>query len=165
MFRSARIRSKIYENKRNYANTDVGKYYTDFDVWESSISNSTFSAHVGKGKYTIVEFWSTWCNSCISEKSYIYNIQKKFNSSEVECMSILIWDNFDNFQNVLENDKIYNWPQLFDKDDYSANLYGIRGIPHIILFDPEGKVVARGLRNIMIEQELNYILNKKDCNN
>ena len=38
------------------------------------------------------------------------------------------------------------WPQMFGAMDESVKLYGITSIPQIILFDPEGKVAARGLR-------------------
>ena len=37
-------------------------------------------------------------------------------------------------------------------------LYGISGIPHIILFAPDGTILARGLRGNQIEMKLAEVL-------
>jgi len=38
------------------------------------------------------------------------------------------------------------WPQIIDANNIPTDLYGIRGIPHIILFGPDGTIIARDLR-------------------
>ncbi len=38
--------------------------------------------------------------------------------------------------------------------------YGINGVPYIILFAPDGTILARGLRGEDIEKKLKEIFNK-----
>ena len=40
-----------------------------------------------------------------------------------------------------------------------SDAYGIEGIPEIILFAPDGKIVARGLRGEEIEKKVAEVLN------
>ena len=39
-----------------------------------------------------------------------------------------------------------------------SDAYGIQGIPEIILFAPDGKIVARGLRGEAVEAEVKKAL-------
>jgi hypothetical protein len=36
------------------------------------------------------------------------------------------------------------WNQINNGHQEPATLYGIQGIPHMVLFDAEGKIIARG---------------------
>ena len=51
-------------------------------------------------------------------------------------------------QEILEKEGI-KYPQIFipknNKDD-AAKLYGVTGIPQIMLFSPNGNIIQRGLR-------------------
>ena len=49
------------------------------------------------------------------------------------------------------------WPQIFNKEE-ATDLYGISGIPQLILFAPDGKIVARDLRGAKIAKTLDEIL-------
>ena len=51
------------------------------------------------------------------------------------------------------------YPQILDSQDGAYNLYGLNGIPHIILFAPDGTILARGLAGENIEQQLKKIFN------
>ena len=43
------------------------------------------------------------------------------------------------------------YPQILNAGNQVAYLYNIKGIPEIMLFDPSGKLIARGLRGPYIE--------------
>ena len=49
------------------------------------------------------------------------------------------------------------WPQILNKNE-PTELYGISGIPQVMLFDPTGKIVQRDLRGEAIDQLLDSIL-------
>ena len=45
-----------------------------------------------------------------------------------------------------------NYPQIMaEQSGVGADAYGVMGIPHIILFGPDGTILARDLRGEMIE--------------
>lgn len=49
------------------------------------------------------------------------------------------------------------YPQILDSQDAAYDLYGLNGIPHVILFAPDGTILARGLRGEELEQQLKKI--------
>lgn len=49
------------------------------------------------------------------------------------------------------------YPQMFNVKQTELDLYGIDGIPHIILFGPDGTILARDLRGDAIEKKLSEI--------
>jgi hypothetical protein len=54
----------------------------------------------------------------------------------------------ESFKNALKEEGI-TYPQIFiprDNKDNATELYGIKGIPQIILFAPDGTIVKRNLR-------------------
>ena len=46
------------------------------------------------------------------------------------------------------------YPQIINSQAIASELYGINSIPELILFAPDGTIVARGLRGEEIEQKL-----------
>ena len=46
------------------------------------------------------------------------------------------------------------YPQILNSQNIATDLYGIIGIPHIILFVPDGTILARGLRGEEIQKKL-----------
>ena len=54
------------------------------------------------------------------------------------------------------------WPQMFDAEKKAMDLYGIDGIPHIILFGPDGRIVERGLRGDVMVTKVTEIMNKQN---
>lgn len=56
-----------------------------------------------------------------------------------------MWDEVERTIKAIEEDKI-TWPQILDAGEIPTKLYGINGIPHIILIGPDGVIVERNLR-------------------
>ena len=46
------------------------------------------------------------------------------------------------------------YPQILNAQAIASELYGIDAIPEIILFDPNGTILVRGLRGNEIEKKL-----------
>ncbi|MDO5570423.1 MAG: TlpA disulfide reductase family protein [Bacteroidales bacterium] len=146
--------AKIAEVNKNLNNTSVGKKFVDFDVIEYDGSNSTFGNFVGNGKYTLVEFWASWCKTCEYERPILKHLYSKYKDKNIEFLGVVVWEEEYNFPKICQEITNYEWPQLLDPTDVSIKKYGILGIPHFILFDPDGIVVARGFRSHKIEKEL-----------
>ena len=53
------------------------------------------------------------------------------------------------------------YPQILDSQDGAYDLYGLNGIPHIILFAPDGIILARGLQGEEIVEKLKEIFKDK----
>jgi thiol-disulfide isomerase/thioredoxin len=120
--------------------TAEGKMFTDFTV-EST--GEKLSDYVGKGNYVLVDFWASWCGPCKREIPNLVKILKKHQDKGLTVLGVAVWDKVEDTKQAIETFKI-EWPVMLDAQTGPTDLYGISGIPHIILFAPDGTIVSRG---------------------
>lgn len=127
--------------------TSAGCAMKDFTVIDGSLDGTSVSLshYVGRGKYTLVDFWASWCGPCRREVPNIKAIYDEFHGDDFDVLSVAVWDDVAKTREAIEKMGM-NWNHIVGASREVTDLYGIDGIPHIILFDPDGVVVARGLR-------------------
>lgn len=133
--------------------TAEGKMFLDFTVADSNGKEDKLSNYVGKGKYVLVDFWASWCGPCKAEIPNLKNIYDKYKGDNFDVLSVAVWDKP---EASLASIKEFGmtWSQIINADKEPATLYGIKGIPHIILFGPDGTILKRDLRGAAIEEEI-----------
>lgn len=130
------------------AATEAGKMFVDFSGFTVDGKPSRLSDYVGKGKYVLVDFWASWCGPCKGEIPNLIELQNKFGGEKFTVLGVNVWDEEDKFKASLTEEGI-TYPQIYiprDNKDNATDLYGIRGIPQIILFGPDGTIIKRDLR-------------------
>ena len=135
----------IMKAKAAYDNTQAGKMYIDFDAVNPDGSAAKLSDYVGKGNYVLVDFWASWCGPCVREMPNIKDVYTNYKDKGLVVLGVNVWDKKDKLKSSIENMGMdWNHIAIFEGTK-AADAYGIDGIPHIILFAPDGKIVARGL--------------------
>ena len=122
--------------------------FVDFTGLTVDGQPSKLSDYVGKGKYVLVDFWASWCGPCKGEIPNLIELQEKFGGDKFTVLGVNVWDEEDKFKAALTAEGI-TYPQIYiprDNKDNATELYGIKGIPQIILFAPDGTIVQRDLR-------------------
>ena len=54
-----------------------------------------------------------------------------------------VWDKPEDTARALAEENL-PWPQIVNAQRIPTDIYGIQGIPHLILFGPDGHIVKRG---------------------
>ena len=132
--------------------TAAGKMFTDFEVTYNG-ETQKLSDYVGKGHYTLVDFWASWCGPCMRKMPHIKEIYSQYASKGLEVLGVAVWDEPDNSLAKVEQLQL-PWKQIINAQAIPTDLYGILGIPCIILFAPDGTIVGRDFE----DEELNAIL-------
>lgn len=137
---SARVQ-KLRESLLAKKATSEGARFKDFEISYNG-KTSRLSDYVGKGKYTLVDFWASWCGPCIREISTIKNLYSEFHDKGLDVLGVAVWDEPAATEAAIAKHQI-PWPVIINGQNIPTDIYGISGIPCIILFDPEGKIVSR----------------------
>ena len=106
----------------------------------------------------LVDFWASWCGPCIKEIPTLQAIYKKY-GKKVTILSVAVWDKRDA---TLKAIKEHNtpWSQIVDAQSIPTALYGITGIPHIMLIGADGTILNRNIRGAQIEEAIKANLKK-----
>lgn len=99
-----------------------------------------------KGKYVYVDVWATWCGPCIREIPSLKKLEEDFHDANIEFVSISIdeADDHGKWRKMIEDRELAG-VQLFADNNWNSDFvtsYGIQGIPHFILIDPDGNIVS-----------------------
>lgn len=137
-------------------NTKEGSRFVDFTGLSTDNTPVSLSSFVGKGQYVLVDFWASWCGPCRREIPNLKTLQEKLGEKNFTVLGVNVWDEEGNFKAALENEGI-TYPQIFvprNNADNATQLYGITGIPQIMLFSPDGTILKRNLRG---EEMIEYV--------
>lgn len=157
--RQSKIYAKMQEGLNKFAQCATGSVapaITGIDLKGNSVSLSDF-----KGKYVLVDFWFAGCHWCRLETPYLLKTYNAFKDNGFTIYGVSTDRREEDWKKAIEEDKSY-WDQvLLRKDDVKKVLesYCIVGFPHIILVDPEGKIVAKELRGDEIYHTVEKFVN------
>ena len=117
-----------------------------------TVDGKPFDISQYKGKVVIVDFWATWCGPCLAELPNLKSIYQKYHNRGLEIVGISLDDDGQELGKFLKDNDL-PWKILHsaagDKKGFSdpnADLYGISGIPTIILINRNGKVISLDAR-------------------
>ena len=142
--------------------TAVGQKYTDFTITTDKGKTSKLSDFIDGKDVVVVDFFASWCGPCRAEiEKSLKPMYEKYNGKGLKIVGVAVWDKPEDTRGVIEEMQI-PWDVMVGNHYMTeqTDLYGIAGIPHIMIIDRDGKIVSRGLQGDKLVAEIEKQMSK-----
>ncbi|QZE13043.1 AhpC/TSA family protein [Halosquirtibacter laminarini] len=140
--------------------TQIGAIAPDFSMKSLTGEMVRLSDEYKKNKYTLIDFWASWCSPCRVENPNIVKAYNKYHEAGFGVLGVSLDMNRSSLERVIKQDKIV-WMNVTDLNGWKnsvADLYGIKFIPANLLVDRDGRIIARNLRGDALFKKLDELL-------
>jgi len=100
-----------------------------------------------KGKVVLIDFWASWCPDCRAEMPNVSSIYNDFHPKGFEIYGVSLDKKKAPWVKYIAENKL-TWTNVSDILGWAnaaGKLYAVSSIPHTVLVDKDGKIIANDL--------------------
>ncbi|MEM0518794.1 TlpA disulfide reductase family protein [Aequorivita flava] len=144
----------------NMKKAEVGSLAPDFSA--PTPTGEMKSLKDALGKYTIIDFWASWCKPCRIENPNVVKVYNKYHDKGLNIISVSLdkAEQKDKWIQAIADDKM-DWHHVSNLQfwqDPIAKQYNVRSIPATFLLDEEGVIIDKDLRGAALEAKIATLL-------
>jgi thiol-disulfide isomerase/thioredoxin len=145
----------------NLGDLAVNSLAPDFTLQKRDKTKFTLSTT--RGRYTMVDFWASWCVPCRKAIPNWKKVYAKYHPKGLNIVSVSNDENWKDWLPALDKEKM-PWVQLIDEYPSArstakvANLYRVASLPYYVLLDKEGKVLLASGDEEAINKKIEEVL-------
>lgn len=134
------------------------------DIYGYTPEGKELSLSDFKGKYVFIDFWASWCAPCRREIPYLKEaLAYSTGSDKLVVLSYSIDSDKESWTGCIEGNELLhdNWVHisvLKGWESEGVKYFNVKGVPFTALIDPDGRVVAFGLRGEEMVKRLKGIV-------
>ena len=152
--RQSNIGNNIDERIKELERSSIGSAAIQFSL--NNIEGKPVSFSQFKGKYVLINFWASWCAPCRGENPNVLKAYNAYKNKNFDIIGISLDSNKENWESAVKKDGL-PWTQLSDLKGFKnavSSYYGIKYIPSNLLISPSGIIIAKNLRDDLLQKKL-----------
>ena len=151
------------QSKRSTKNSKYGQGEMAPDIVMNDPDGKERKLSDLRGKVVLLDFWASWCGPCRRENPNVVRAYEKYKDDGFEVFSVSLDSDAARWKKAIEQDQLV-WPNhVSDLQGWrsaAAREYGISSIPHTMLIDRDGAILATHLRGSGVESALRGVFGK-----
>ena len=135
--------------------TAQGAPFADVTLMDADGRDHQLSEYLGKGNYTLLEFWASWCGPCRGSIPHLKQLYGLYHPQGFDIVSVSMDTDNKAWHKALDEEKM-KWTQLICKDGFGqvAKTYNFNGIPYCVLIGPKGEIVETNCRDARLDRQM-----------
>lgn len=132
----------------------IGKPFEE--IIQKGEDNKLYKLSDLKGKFILLEFWSSNCGPCRKENPKLKELYDKYHGSGFEIYAVSADVSEIMWKKAIEKDKLewINVSELNGTKNTAFLTYGVNEIPTNYLIDPDGIIIGKNIRKHHLEAKL-----------
>ncbi|RPD94582.1 AhpC/TSA family protein [Aureibaculum marinum] len=150
------ISKKLREKVSRLQQTTVGGKASGI-VMETA-DKTTVSLYSLNKKYTLIDFWASWCGPCRRESEVLNQLYKNYKNNGFEIYGVSLDTNREQWIKAIETDQ-RSWTNVSSLEGFKTDAaynYAVTALPMNYLIDSKGKIIAKDLHG----EELKKLIDK-----
>jgi thiol-disulfide isomerase/thioredoxin len=110
-----------------------------------------------RGNLVLIDFWASWCGPCRQESPNMVKLYNTYKNKNFTILSVSLDEDPAKWKEAIQRDGLVWNTHVSDLRGWKSGmpqLYGFDGIPFTVLVNPEGKIIAKGLRGAALVQKI-----------
>ncbi len=154
------VTKKLREKVTRLQQTSVGGTAATIEM--KTADGTLLSLASVKKKYTLIDFWASWCGPCRSESKILNTLYEKYHDKGFEIYGVSLDDKRDKWLKAIEKDH-RNWPNVSSLEAFKTKAaydYAVTSLPMNYLIDAENKIIGKNLHEDELVKLLGELMSK-----